>query len=663
MRIAGEQTLSHRLFAICIAKIPNPGFIMATLKRFFFAGALLLLAAPLTLHAQSVKQLVSGEKPVPYQAERQFIESTLQTIVTVIQEATVEHESSGLGSRLRDITSSLARAAQLMDPTPSGTMATTQTDDLDELRRLLQSIAEQLEVVQEALEDEESYTLADQVRDIERDLRRAIREVDRVAEASEDQNQEHDHDAAAADDEHEARKEDEAWLRPGRYNDQRAEDDRARREDRQTKLEREMEDIQDDIDAEMEAVREEIQDAIDEATDGRYDARERRAKRRDWERKRRSNDWWRYTGAFVGDYSFRWPYRRETALYDTAPAIRYNRVEGPVIGIGRQPLNWNSYGRATVYGQVGYAFKLDEWRTTIGVETRVDNRRNTDYGLKVGAAFRYNTDSRDTWKTSWLENSLAAFFFENDFFDYYEVEGWTFYAVQRISPYIQFSAGYRDEIYRTLDKNTGWSLFKGDGFAENPAIDDGDLNSLIFALEGGRVRGLHSLPRGIAFRAEVEISDGIGGDFAFNRYIGDARAYIPVTEFSSLGLRLRGGVTTGDFIPLQKQFTIGGIGSVRGYIQNSFLGSRMLLGNVEYIVDGIDLFDDLFDDIQFIGFADFGWVNAFGTNEFDVDAVLPTAGFGIGLDDRDVRLELTFPLRDFGTGHDPSLWLRITPSF
>lgn len=619
---------------------------MATLKRFFFIGALLLLAAPLSLQAQSVKQLVSGEKPAAYQAERQFIESTLQTIVTVIQAATVEHESSGLGTRLRDITATLARTAQLMDPTPSGNTVAKQ-DDLDELRRMLQSIATQLEAVQEALEDEESYTLADQVKNIERDLRRAIREVDRLAEASQDQD--HNHDAAAA------RQEREGWLRPGRYGDERA-----RREDRRTHLEREMEEVQDEIDAEMDAAEDEIQDAIEEA---RYAARDRRAKRREWERKRRSSDWWRYTGAFVGGYSFRWPYRRETALYHTAPAIRYNRVEGPVIGLGRRPLDWNSYGRATVYGQLGYAFKLDEWRATIGVETRVDNRRNTDYGLKLGAAYRYNTDSRDAWKTSWLENSLAAFFFENDFFDYYEVEGWSFYAVQRISPYLQLSAGYRDEIYRSLDKNTGWSLFKGDGFAENPVIDDGDMNSLIFALEGGRVLGLHSLPRGAAFRLEAEVGDGLGGDFAFNRYVGDARAYIPVTDFSSLGLRLRGGLTTGDFIPLQKQFTVGGIGSVRGYIQNSFLGTRMLLGNVEYIVDGIDLFDDLFDDIQFIGFADFGWVNTFGTDAFDVDDVLPTAGFGIGLDDRAVRLELAFPLRDFGTGHDPSLWLRITPSF
>ena len=85
----------------------------------------------------------------------------------------------------------------------------------------------------------------------------------------------------------------------------------------------------------------------------------------------------------------------------------------------------------------------------------------------------------------------------------------------------------------------------------------------------------------------------------------------------------------------------------------------MLLGNVEYIVDDIEPFDD----IQLIGFADLGWVNAFGTNDFDFDDVIPSAGIGLGLDDRDVRLELSWPLRDFGGDQGPSLWLRITPSF
>ena len=587
---------------------------MANMKRFFLVGVLMLLAAPVSLQAQ---KLTASEKPPAYKAERQLIETTLQTIVAVMQEATMQREGSGLGNRLRDITKRLSRAAILMTPSSNATGATAR-EDLDDLRRMLRDIGEQLEAVREELEDQD---LADRMLDIEGDLRQALREVDRLSDQEE-------RGVVKPED-------GERWLRPGRHRSRHA-----RRDD-----ERDIEDAEEEIRHEIYRVEKDWEQEKD------------RRHRRDSD-----FDWHSYSGTFVGEYSYRWPYRRETALYRSIPAIRYNRVEGVVLGIGRRALEWSSYSRSTIYGQAGYAFSLDEWRATIGIETRLDNRRNSDYGLKIGGAYRFNTDTKDRWKTSWLENSLAAFFFENDFFDYHEVEGWTLYAVQRITPYVQMSVGYRDEDYRSLRKHTGWSLFDGDGFASNPPIDEGQMQSFVFAIEGGRVRGLHSLPSGAAFRFEAEIGDGLGGDFAFNRYVGDARFYIPVTHFSSLSLRLRGGVTTGDFVPLQKQFTLGGIGSVRAYAQNSFPGTRMFLSNVEYIIDDVDLLG-FADDLQFIGFADFGWVNAFGTNDFDFDDVIPSAGFGIGLDDRDVRLELVFPLRDFGGKQDPSLWLRITPNF
>jgi gas vesicle protein len=618
---------------------------MATMKRSFLVGLLTLFIAPLPLQAQ---QLTATEKAPAYRAERQLIESTLQTIVSVIQEATMQNEGSGLGNRLRDITQTLARAATLVDPT-SNKAAPATRNDLDDLRRMLNDIGRQLEAVREDLEEQESYDLADRLHDVEGDLRRAVREVDRLSETDE---------GAAVNPE-----DGERWLRPGRHGNQRARRD----DDRPTDLDRETDKIEEEIQREMEDVGDRIRQEVEEARedwDDDWDQWRERERTRRYDRGRRSDwDWRTYTGAFVGDYSFRWPYRSETALYRPIPAIRYNRVEGFVLGVGRQALSWSSYSRATAYGQVGYAFSLGDWRATLGVETRVDNRRHDDFGLKIGGSYRHNTDTKDGWKTSWLENSLAAFLFENDFFDYHEVEGFTFYAVQRITPYVQLSAGYRDEDYRSLEKVTGWSLFDGDGFALNPPIDEGEMRSFVFAFEGGRVVGLHSLPRGVAFRFEAELGDGLGGDFAFNYYLGDARLYVPITRFSSLGLRLRGGLTSGDFVPLQKQFTLGGIGSVRAYAQNSFPGTRMLLGNAEYIVDDIDLLDDWLDDFQLIGFLDLGWVNAFGTNAFDVDDVIPSAGIGLGLDDRAVRLELAWPLRDFGGDRDPSLWLRITPSF
>ncbi len=364
--------------------------------------------------------------------------------------------------------------------------------------------------------------------------------------------------------------------------------------------------------------------------------------------------------AYAGGSSDGWPFSYALP-YRYIPAWRYNRVEGLVVGIGARPLNFDDEDRLKIIGQVGYAFGLEKVRYEVGGEVRLTDAPSDRYGLKVGGAYRRNTATNDTWKTTWTENSLAAFFFKNDFFDYYEVEGWSAYAVGRLTPYAQLTAGYFSEDYRSLDRNVHWSLFGGDGFRVNPPVDEDRIGALKLALEAGAVRSYEDLPRGAALRTEIETSRGMGGDFEYTRLTADARAYLPTGRYGSLALRLRGGTTSGT-VPYQKGFTLGGVGSVRAYPQNAFYGTDMLLGNVEYILGDMDL--GFLDDFHLLGFADFGWTNGWGARRsFDVDDVLPSAGFGIGLDERLLRLELAWPLKDAGFGLGPSLWLRLAPTF
>lgn len=369
----------------------------------------------------------------------------------------------------------------------------------------------------------------------------------------------------------------------------------------------------------------------------------------------------RQVGAFAGDLSGPWPFRRERALYPSTPAVRYNRVEGLVLGFQRHPMRWSDDDDHRFYGQLGYAFALDRLRYAAGFEIRADQERDTRYGLKIGALYRRNTATNDAWKTSWLENSLAASLSKNDYFDYHEVQGWTLYATHRLTRYAQLTTGFRTEDYASLQQETTWSLFGGSGFAPNPAIDEGHYNAFVLALEAGRVADFDDEPRGAAVRLEAELGHGLDNPIPYNRYQADGRAYLPVTPFSTLALRLRGGYATHD-APVQKQFTIGGIGSVRGLPQNGFAGARTLIGNAEYIVDDAELLDDVFDDMTLIGFVDAGWVGDAGTR-FSANDVLPAAGVGVGFDDRTVRLDVSWPLRTINGNTGPSVWLRISPTF
>ena len=353
-------------------------------------------------------------------------------------------------------------------------------------------------------------------------------------------------------------------------------------------------------------------------------------------------------------------YEQESLVYRTPPAFRYNRAEGLVVGLQREPLSLDNEDEAKLYGQFGYATALRDIRYTVGLESRLYRENAT--ALKVGVAYQKQTIAPDRWKTSWAENSGVGIGFEYDFFDYYEAEGVTAYALQTLPATLRLTAGFRSEDHRTLAKNTDWSVFETGRFRPNPAVDEGRLEAVFASLTGGTIRDREDLPSGAAFRVSVERGSALGDASAYTRVEGDARGFLRLTTDTRLGLRVRGGSVTSN-APLQKQFTLGGIGSVRSFEQNAFRGANTLLANAEYIIDGATVFDDVLDDLFVTAFADAGWVGAPG-ERFRTEDVLPSAGFGIGLDERSVRLDVSWPLRDVpGADSGPSLWLRFTPTF
>lgn len=360
----------------------------------------------------------------------------------------------------------------------------------------------------------------------------------------------------------------------------------------------------------------------------------------------------------IGGYA--WPHRRESSVYRMPAPIRYNRVEGVVVGLRRDPMRLGSHKDAQLYGQIGYAFALDDIRYTVGLESQLV--RDRDHGLKLGVAYHEQTLSPDRWKTSYAENSLASFGFRYDFFDYYESQGVSVYAVQALSETAHLTAGFRSEEHRSVARNTGWSLFKAGSFRTNPTVDEGRLHAAFVGLNAGKIRDADDLPRGAALHLEAVVGTPFGGDLLVNRYEADGRIFLPVSHDTRLGLRVRGGYATSQ-APLQSQFTLGGIGSVRSYGQNALRGTKMVLANAEYIVEGATIFDDFLDDVFVAGLFDAGWVGQSG-ERFRTDEVIPSAGFSIGIDEREVRLDVTWPLRDIDTaGSGPSIWLRITPNF
>lgn len=690
MRISGgcdiEGRISH-LYRSCYALYAltdTTNRIMATLARSLCAILLFLSLAAPRLHAQ-VASTDSTATTATYATEINLIETALGTVVKVLQEATFSNTGTAVGKHLRLMADRLNTATGAFstpnDPMSTSLLAVTPSTearnpsepitltagDLQRLETLLLVIHNDLRTLRQALLADQQDETADRLFPIERSVDDAVNLVQHIVK-------EEDTAPTTTLAIHDGSR----WMRANRSGHKNWDDDDWLSDFRSGLREAgdEMRDAGKEVRSELNGAGDEVRDAFHEARDEiRAAGDEVRdalgVRKRTRDRYRRTRDRWRRAGfdrhsdvgTFVGDFDDSWPFR-ETALYRPIPANRYNRVEGLVLGFGLRPLEWYDYERGKIYGQAGYSFGLDSWRYEIGAETRPGDIYNPDFDFKLGGSYRRNTATNDLWKASWAENSLAAFFVENDFFDFYEVEGWTLYTAARVGSFLQLSGGYRSDDYRSLVRNTGWSLFNGNGFRENPAINEGRMQSLVFSIEGGDLWHRYSQPRGAIFRAEVEVGEGMGGDFSFTRYLGDVRFHLPTGRYSTLSFRFRGGIAS-DEAPIQKQFTLGGVGSSLAYPQNAFLGSRMALGNVEYNMADVTLFDDFLEDINLFGFFDAMWVNSVGgTNTFDMDDVLPGAGLGLALDDQFLRLELAWPLRsEFAGTKEPTLWLRLNPKF
>lgn len=619
------------------------------MKRTFTALAFLAFV----LVSQPV---LAQEKPIAkIPAEYESVVSTVQRVIGLLNDVTLRHASDPISSQILSINDRLTMSGPV-----TGGFRVTATSDED-LIQILRDVQRELRSISRSLERQGEDDLADRMSEVLNDLDKAIAEAGddvRIRRDSDEQyeisNKSNRVRISTTDDDW--WDSDSQWESKGKSKGIFKRDKDADRDGEKfskRKRSRESHGDKDDSDDDSD----DSDDEDDQSSD--WD---------EWDRKNRSKKWspgnyrMPYHGVFVGEITRSWPYQ-EYGLYRNIPSIRYNRVEGLFLGIAREPLEWSDNDRGRIFGQVGYGFGIEDWSYEIGAESRLgDGRRSNNFDVKLGGSYHRNTSTNDLWKSTWAENSAAAALFEHDFFDYYQTEGWTAYMVSRISPYAQFSVGYRADEYNSLTKVTAWSLFGASEFRPNPAIVEGDMRSLVLAFEGGKVRSFNKKPSGGAFRLEAEIGQGMGGDFDFSRYVGDVRGYAKLSRDTGFNIRVRGGFTEGS-VPIQKAFTLGGVGSIRAYNQNIFLGTRMLLANAEFALYKPDLFDGIFDGMSLLGLFDAGWTNSSGKNEFSIDDVIPAAGFGVSFDERAFRVEVAWPLKNMGSGTQPSIWLRIAPTF
>ena len=276
-----------------------------------------------------------------------------------------------------------------------------------------------------------------------------------------------------------------------------------------------------------------------------------------------------------------------------APLVQFNRVTGWLLGahleVGKRrqigPLwMWNIPSEARPYlsrlfGEVGYGFGSESINYRLGGDMILG--RPDVSSLGVSAQIHRATTAVAPELFPHYSGVYDAFW-ALGFHNYYLSEGVeTSFRWEPVAPTHSLKLTMRAESHKSLEKTTDWQF--GDWGSEseaeaNPPIDDGRLRSgtLRYDLNARQSRNL-----GWHNTLLIEHSNpAVGSDFDFTRFQLQLR-YAASRGDDIIRTRLVLGAAT-NALPIQRQFIIGGRGTLSGYPLYALSGDHVALLNLEY---------------------------------------------------------------------------------
>ena len=316
--------------------------------------------------------------------------------------------------------------------------------------------------------------------------------------------------------------------------------------------------------------------------------------------------------------------------FHTVPFITagFNRVHGFRLGPqftlqSSSPFDDVPQGR--LFGEASYGFSNHKINYKTGGSVSWNLRQRWD--LTVSAQVHRLTTTRDAdVLPDNGEQVLMALLYGGDFRDYYLREG-SEVSLRWAHNNATHALGLTllTEAHESLQKTTDWSFLRWKSEKEpNLSITAGQMRSVVLSYDFDGRAGEGTSTQGWyhSFSLEQGIS-AIGSDFHFTRFQAHLRRYQPLGDHG-FDARLKIGLSTSD-LPIQRQFILGGLGTLRGYDLFEFAGDQMVLANLEYR-------HKVFGGFFGVLFFDAGKVWD-GINTFDAADAKASIGLGIQIDD------------------------------
>jgi len=283
-----------------------------------------------------------------------------------------------------------------------------------------------------------------------------------------------------------------------------------------------------------------------------------------------------------------------------ATASLYNRVDGLNLGASARVTLFDpvSFDHAEAYGHVAYGFSSHKARYAVGALKPF----GPDRQFAVGYEYHDLTDNDDAFRRRTVDDLPGSRIYFTIFEDYYRRRGHEAYAFARATSRFQVGALWRSDDYASLPVTADDQILFSHERTRNPVVSEGRMRSFLGVARWAWKSELFSSwseeresfllrnPYGTPFErdqeARVEASlevatPGLGGDFDFRRFIGQARAARVFSPRQALLVRGLVGVGSGD-VPPQRRFYLGGLGTLRGYSLKQFAGDHVVLTTAEY---------------------------------------------------------------------------------
>jgi hypothetical protein len=265
-------------------------------------------------------------------------------------------------------------------------------------------------------------------------------------------------------------------------------------------------------------------------------------------------------------------------------AKTYNRSEGLPVYVG--PSFHDSAGAAelnlSVLGIIRSADTFHWDDENIGHRIIADMRVGRGRGYGLGVSSYDVVTPVEQWHLPDPDAALAAFFGHRDFRDYFNRHGAKATATFNMSPRSSFSVDWSDERWGSVRARSVFSVFgNGKAWRPNPSTDAGRFHVAVARANIDTRNDDVNPSTGWLFLGEYERGSGrltdigptspmarpsVPSKLAYGRVLFDLRRYNRLSPNSWINGRLvLGGWIHGDPLPLERRFSVGGLGTIPGF--------------------------------------------------------------------------------------------------